>query len=295
MLPATRVAGWVTIGRLRWWIVFAAGCGRVGFAERAPDAPCDPVWTDIRPITELASSQTSYGGQITPDGLRLYFDSNRGGDEELYVAERPDRDSPFAPPVHLAELASPDFDGDATVTGDELELLFDRISMNGAQMMRSVRTTSAATWAAPQPIGVDGVGPALSFDGLTLFYNTGLDAVGEGQLYVTTRTTRGDPFGPGVPVVATQAMPRHGYASLSPDGLLLLFEAETGPGGVLELWQLTRASAADAFDTPARIAELASGTDDADPSITADGRELFFASSRGGGKPQLYVASRGCR
>jgi hypothetical protein len=282
--------GWIAV------VTALGGCGRIGFAAM-PDGPCVlGPWSTIQPIPELAGPGIAYGGQITPDGLTLYFDSNRGGDEEIYVTHRPDRMSPFAPPQHLAELGSPNFDGDATVAGDELELLFDRSVSGSMEILRTTRATTTAMWDPPATIAIPGsvAGPALSVDGLTLFYNSVLDNVSEGEIYVTTRVQRNDPFEPGVAVAVLDGMPNRGYASVSPDGLLLLFEVESGQNGHLELWQSTRASPSDPFVTPERIPELASGTDDSDPSITADLRELFFASARGTGTPALYVASRDC-
>ena len=54
-----------------------------------------------------------------------------------------------------------------------------------------------------------------------------------------------------------------------------------------------RADAGAAFSSPQNLVEINGAADEADPAISADGRELFFATSRAGSS-QLWHALRSC-
>ena len=62
-------------------------------------------------VQNLAAVNTPWrdlGPYLSPDGLRLYLTSNRGGPYQLFVAERPSRDESFADPVHLPYFDTPE-------------------------------------------------------------------------------------------------------------------------------------------------------------------------------------------
>lgn len=88
---------------------------------------------------------------------------------------------------------------------------------------------------------------------------------------------------------------------MSGDGLTLLF-ASNRPGALSsrDLMPATRlaldvpfAGPAFVFAPPQNLVEIHGATDEADPAISADGRELFFATSRAG-RSQIWHARRTC-
>jgi Tol biopolymer transport system component len=65
-------------------------------------------------------------GYLTDDGLTLYFSSDRiNGTQDLFVTERSDLASPFAPPVPLETLNTSTYDErDPWVSPDGHEIYF---------------------------------------------------------------------------------------------------------------------------------------------------------------------------
>jgi hypothetical protein len=83
-----------------------------------------------------------------------------------------------------------------------------------------------------------------------------------------------------------------GDPSLSADGLRLYFSAVLADG-IQHVMLATRASLTDAFGSGAKIAELDSGTGDADPALTPGEQVIVFSSLRGGaGTAHIYYAVR---
>jgi hypothetical protein len=63
----------------------AAGADDIWFATREA---FNAQFGDPQPVDSLNSPFDEHPGWLSPDGCRLYFDSNRSGNYELYVAER---------------------------------------------------------------------------------------------------------------------------------------------------------------------------------------------------------------
>jgi hypothetical protein len=63
-----------------------------------PNAP----FGNVTSLKELNTAASELPGSITPDGLTVYFSSNRDGSHALFGATRATVDGPFEPPVHLS-------------------------------------------------------------------------------------------------------------------------------------------------------------------------------------------------
>ncbi len=132
----------------------------------------------------------------------------------------------------------------------------------------------------------DGLG-CLSSDGLEMYFDSGRSGgSGSYDLWVTTRPTVSDPWGapvnlgPTVNSSAWEALP-----SISSNGLSLFFESpRPGGSGGWDLWVTTRATTDDDWSAPVNLGPMVnSSSNDATPSISADGLSLFFESTRPGG------------
>jgi hypothetical protein len=279
---------------MRAWIyLLSLGCGRIDFvplddgATPAPDAPmaCTQFgpWTTPRHLTQLSTDAQDYGGSISPDGLSLYFDSNRLGPDVLWVAARPDRSVDFSQPVHIAELDTATIATNPSVTADKLEIFFNT---GEPCIYTATRATTSALWSTPQPVfpcpSLAGQGASISTDGLTLYY----DLQGSGSIVSTTRASRTDAFPQNTRPLLSGLWP-----AISGDELTLYYEMAG------HIFEVTRPTIADNFGIPSFVPNIAgtSGTD-GDASITADGLELYFASDRPGtlGQYDLYVSTRVC-
>jgi Tol biopolymer transport system component len=162
------------------------------------------------------------------------------------------------------------------------------------------------------PINASGMDatPSISADGLSLYFASDRTGGygGLGDVWVTKRTTRNDPWGTPVnlgPVVNSSAA--EASPSISADGLSLFFcdgargfSAPRRPGGLgdVDLWVTTRTSPDGEWQPPINLGPTINSTSfDAEPAISSDGLSLYFESERPGGYGGLdiYVASRATR
>lgn len=148
---------------------------------------------------------------ISPDGLTLYFASERAGGEgsfDLYAATRPALDQPFGDVTSLGKGVNGPFDdGSARVSTDGLSMVFHslRPGEGGYDVYTARRTDTNEAFSDVQPLAgvnsaLDEFRPALSANGLTLFFSdflTGQRPGGAGfiDLWVTSRDATSDPFG----------------------------------------------------------------------------------------------------
>jgi Tol biopolymer transport system component len=123
---------------------------------------------------------------------------------------------------------------------------------------------------------------------------------GGGDLWVTTRQTRNDPWS--VPVnlgstVNSSAADEH--PSLSTDGLTLYFSStRAGGSGNFDLWVTMRATRDDPWQEPVNLGSTVNSTySEGNPSISTDGLELYFSDFQnprpgGHGGWDIYVTTR---
>lgn len=186
------------------------------------------------------------------------------------------------------------------LTGDMLEIYFER----KGDIWRATRSSTSASWSAPQPVtelnSVDTVDatPGISSDGLLIFLDstrTHSSAKGKTDLYTSSRSKRGDPFGTPQPVVELNSAESDVCAYPLPDKMTLVMDSDRPGGlGLRDLYTSTRASPAAVWATPSPIAGLSSSEQDqcpwTDPTFTV----LFFASRRpgGAGESDIWVTTR---
>lgn len=58
-------------------------------------------------LSELNTSSNDHSASLSPDGLWVFFASDRNGLSQIFVAARPSLDAPFGPPELLSVLDSP--------------------------------------------------------------------------------------------------------------------------------------------------------------------------------------------
>ena len=213
--------------------------------------------------TNLGPTINSSADDVVPtisgDGLELYFTSDRpggSGGSDLWVAMRETIEDPWGTPVNLGPTVnSPYNEGSPSISPDGLALYFD-------------------DYPNPRPGGVGGV-----------------------DIWVTTRPTVSDPWGTPVNLGPTvNSGGRDGGPSISADGLaLFLYSNRSGGYGVNDIWVARRPTTSDPWSTPVNLGPPVSTSSGACcPSISADGRTLFFGSRRPGGQggTDLWVTTR---
>jgi len=133
----------------------------------------------------------------------LYFtvqNNPPGSDQgfDIYASTGAEDEGAFGPPVLVPELSSPFRDTRTTIRRDGLEMILSSGRPGGVgneDLWVSTRASTLDPWSTPVNLGAvvntttfDG-GPALSFDGTTLYFHSNRPGgFGGNDLYVTTRT-----------------------------------------------------------------------------------------------------------
>lgn len=184
------------------------------------------------------SSYWEHVPSISPDGLSLYFSSDRPGGSgglDIWVSTRSTPGEPWGQPVNLGPtINSPVWDPTARVSADGLKLLFHSERAGGLgreDVWMATRTSKEDPWGTPVNLGApvnssynDGEA-VLSADGLALFFNSDrAGGSGNYDLWVTTRRKTSDPWGPPVNLGPSVNSPNVDWCgSLSADGSTLYF------------------------------------------------------------------------
>ena len=173
------------------------------------------------------------------------------------------------------------------------------------------RTEADFTFGEPVNLGPNvntsyaEAGQSVSADGLTLYFGEhpgNVDPKGYGgcDIWVTTRGTIDDEWGPRTnlgPTVNTSS--DDALPCMSTDGLSLYFSSNRAGGyGGPDLWMTTRETTSDPWGEPVNLGSTVnSSADEAFPSISADGLELYFSEFRvyrpgGYGYGDIWVTKR---
>lgn len=304
-------------GHRTWGLLAPAlallGCGRFGFAPVGGDdagnagtidgAPSDAgaacatfgPWDAPVAIAQVNSNTNEYGPALTPDGLTLLFTSERSGGAgkyDLYQASRASRTAPFSAPRNLTALNTAATEDGPTVTADGLTLYFCRSTGTSCQLYRATRPDRFADFADPQPVASmpNAWGPAVSRDGTELFYTTMSGNVGD----LARATVSGTTITIDGPVTELNDSGHQGFATLSADGLTILFEGDSGSR--VAIYGASRPAIGAPFTNVALYSVGEASSDDfADPDLSNSDRTLVFGRDANDGNGfDLYITNRSC-
>jgi len=201
----------------------------------------------------------------------------------------------FTTPALVTALSDPDaIDEDPTFTGDMLELYFMSTRAGTKDLWTSQRTGADQPWGTPSRVpelssSNDEWCPAISLDGLRLWFASDRSTPGRAQLWQATRTARTATWGMPAPI-AELGSPSADFApALDATETLLAFSSNRG--GDYDLYQSARSAAEAPWGAPQPIEGIASPSDEYDPFVALGGLILFFTSMRSGGG-DIYWASR---
>jgi hypothetical protein len=268
-------------------MVFGGGRAKADFTFGTP--------TNLGPPVNSEHSES--GPTISPDGLELYFTSDRpipGFDAwNLWMATRQTQDDDWSEPVPLGpEINSSTYEDDwPQISPDGLELFFSRY---GSGMPLDIWVTKRSLPSEPWGPAVN-LGPpintsiheypaTITADGLELFFSRET-ASGLPDIYSSKRATRDEPWGEpqklGSPVNTSAS---ECFSCISADGLFLCFSSHAAhpdrPGnlGGPDIWVTTRPTRDGPWRTPWNPGPpLNTAYPDSIPSISADGRWLYFS------------------
>jgi Tol biopolymer transport system component len=263
----------------------------------------------------INSSARELGAELSPDGLSLYFGSDRAGSiagtVDIWVSRRECEECPWGPatPININSAKS---DGGPSFSPDGHLLFFssDRPgTLGGDDLWISYRerTDDDHSWSAPINLGA-GINtadhesapayvPALLADGSNLYFTRGANAAAD--IYRARIDRDGSVLEAGVPVTELNAAGQaDAEPAISHDGREIIF-ASTRAGGLgqNDLWVATRRSAHDDWSAPVNLGALINTRfADLTPGLSRNGRTLLWSAAAAGrpglGLQDIWMATR---
>lgn len=241
----------------------------------------------------------------SPDGLSLYFASDRPGGFgafDIWVSRRASADAPWGTPVNLggtintaAAESAPDISRDGHL------LFFASGRPGGAGTMdlwvsRRDHTDDDFAWEPPSNLGPN-INTAAFEAGAALarpeFYFTSTrDNAPNLDIFVSR--LEGNSFTPATFVSELSSAANDQRPTVRFDGREIFFSSNRGTGDQ-NIWVATRQDRASPWSALVMLGpEINTQFLEQQPSISADGAALFFASTRPGGSGggDLYVTTR---
>ena len=223
-----------------------------GAAGVAADGPRYSEWGTPSAVTAVNTAAHDGCPIESPNGKELYIASTRAGGfgkNDIWVAERPNQHAPWGPMTNLG----PDIN-----TADHE---FCPTPLPGGWLLFvSDRPACGATPGMTPPVGDIYLTRRLRNGSWATPRHLGCVADGTGPNF------SGGEFGPSL--VRTDAGTYLYFSSTGTTGNHDIYRSRRGPDG--------------SFGTPHPVAELNTGAVDQMPNVSRDGREIVFASSRGG-------------
>jgi hypothetical protein len=273
------------------------------------------VWSSPENVAAINSTFNEQAPTLAPDGLSLYFGSNRpraGGstDTDLWVSHRSCGDCPWGTPVNLGPVVNSSAGDNGPSLSLDGHLLFftsarTGVGLNDIYVSRRANPKDDFGWGPPVLLG-DGVNTTAfeagaeyvqsAEDGqLNLYFNRG-PSQGAQDIYVASITRDGDTRGAAVLISELfDAAANDAAASVRTDGREIFFGSSriNGAGG-LDVWFSVRRSVHEPWSTPTNLAAVNSAASDQQPSLSSDGRTLLFASDRSGsiGGTDIWMTTR---
>ena len=275
-----------------------------------------PIWS--APVNLGPAINSTFNDQqpaISPDGLSLYFTSNRLGGLggfDMYVSQRASVDDPWGAPLNLGPALNTTFDeGNAAFSRDGRLLFFQtkRLpSFGGIDIFVAQRDNPHDDfgWQPAVNLGpaintaFDDQGPYYFEDDVRgtrqLYFASARPGLGGNDIYVSEQMADGS-FGPATLVTELSSLLNESDPSIRHDGLETFFQSNRAGsiGTTLDLWVATRGSTADAWSTPVNLGStINTASAEQNAYLSSDGMTLFFASDRPGGSGllDLYMSTR---
>jgi hypothetical protein len=300
---------------------FAGFAGAVDDPNPVTGTPVAPQYTDWSvPVNVGSTVNTTFAETnpaFSPDGLSLYFDSNRpggSGGRDLWVSRRATATAAWGAPVDLGTTVNSSVDdANPALSSDGHWLFFvsSRVGGFGASdLYESYRADvhDDLAWQAPVNLGA-GVNTASNENGTGGYFDNGghpqlyfgsnrAGGPGGGDIYMATLDANGT-WGSTVLVSELSSTSADNRPNLRADGLeIFLYSSRAGGQGGTDLWSATRASTDVAWSAPVDLgAVVNTAGGDLHPYVSTDGRTLVFDSDRAGGAgdSDLWVTTRAAK
>lgn len=237
---------------------------------------------------------------VSPDGLSLFFTSNRSGGlggVDIWTATRSSTAEGFGTPVNLgAPVNSAANEFCPTMThGKRLFFSSGRSEPNGDLYVSRIGPNG---WSVPSNLGPNINSSSLEESASVYEDDNGSEILvyssrreGRGRIYYSVD------YGPAVlaPGGVNSVSNVDQRPSVSHNGREIFWDSTRfGTLGGPDIWTATRSSTSDPWGSAVHLGSLSSPGFDARPFISQDGSTLYFASIRAGGEGSIdtYVTTR---
>jgi len=293
----------------------AATLSQNNFTSNAPEAAaCFSQFSMPQNLgTGVNSASSEQHPVISPNGLSLYFTSDRPGGQgalDIYVSQRPTLTSAWDAAQNLGATvnsASNDAAGSISPDGREMFIISNRPGGSGAGdiwVMTRTDPNNDFGWSAPVNLGsvvnttffeqnpnyfVD---PATGAGTLFFTSDRSSGTANVKDVFQSTRNADGT-FNPPTIVNELNSAADEARTAISRDGLEI-FIGSNRLGTAFAIFVSTRASVSAPWNPPVSVGGLNAGGGAAQPSLSSDGTVLYFTSNRPGGfgDTDLYSAVR---
>jgi Tol biopolymer transport system component len=239
----------------------------------------------------------------------LYFSSDRSpggsGGFDIWVSQRLAIDLPWEAPVNLGPTVNgPANDNGPSLSPDGRQLFFISNRPGGAGLAdlyvsRRIRSDAGYVWDTPVNLS------SLNTSGIDAAPNYFANPHGRPQLFFTT-TRLGGPedihvselqkdgvWGIPVPVFEINSPAPDGRSTIRSDGLEIIFDSGREGNGQTHLYESHRDHVWQPWSIPEKVTgAVNSGTFDARPWLSHDGRTLYFTTLTAAGHLDLLVSTR---
>lgn len=247
----------------------------------------------------------------SPDGLSLYFASNRDGYQgvtrnlDIWVAHRASTGDAWGVPENLGPTINSTANElcPTPVRGNGLFFISAR---EGAGDIYFARLNPAHGWTTPMNLGSNVNSPTLGeagpsyfeADGRAFLYFSSGGAANTSEIYVSEQALDGS-FGPRAAVAELNISNRDDFRpNVRKNGLEVVFDSNRARfvGDTrtdFDIWTATRASVADPWSTPVNLAVVNTAAGELRASFSWDGSTLYFGRTGAPGvQPDLWFTIR---
>ena len=259
------------------------------------------AWADPGLVPGVNTASLEGCAMQSPDGLSLYFASNRSGGVgglDIWVAHRPSTSHPWHTPENLGTPINSTSDElcPTPVRGKGLFFISARSGGYGGGDIYFARLNPAHGWTVPMNLGSgvnSGAGEAgpsyFEADGHAfLYFSSGPD------IYASEQASDGS-WGSAAPVTELNSASGDFRPNVRKDGLEIVFDSNrTGTIGGQDLYTATRESVDDPWSTPTNLGNVVNTTaSEVRGSFSWDAGVLYFGRNPGPvGSMDLYFMTR---
>jgi Tol biopolymer transport system component len=267
--------------------------------------------------TTINSAAGEMNAALSPDELSVYFTSDRAGGlgfTDIWVARRDCADCAWQTPQNLgAPFNSAGQDAGPRLSNDGHLLFFqtDRFRAPGIfdiYVARRNNTNDDFGWGVPVALGPDVNSPDGSQQAAfylqsaeegkgNFYFNRATLATPQPEIYYAAISQDGETRGPAVIVPELNVVTANDqHVTISKNGKEIFFSSNRVGGlGGFDLWTSTSRNVNEPWSAPVDLgAPMNTVATDQQPSLSANGRTLIFASNRtgGAGGNDLWMATR---